>query len=122
MMRVLMVVLLLGVSNVGFAAFVSGHELMSYHLECDKYRGEPGTEAWTRSCGIGQSYIMGVFDTAHSLNERWLFLKRFCKPYDVDRLQLSATVKKYMTDHPEQMDYAAAGIVFDALSQAYPCD
>ena len=122
MMRVLMVVLLLSVSNVGFTSFVSGHELMSYHLECDKYRGEPGTEAWTRSCGIGQSYIMGVFDMAHSLNERWLFQKRFCKPDDVDRLQLSTTVKKYMTDHPEQMDFAASGIIYDALTQAYPCE
>ena len=122
MMRMLLAVVLLGVSNVGFAAFVSGHELLSYSLECEKYRGEPGTEAWTRSCGIGQSYIMGVFDMAHSLNERWLFQKRFCKPYDVDRLQLSATVKKYMADHPEQMDFAAAGIVYDALTQAYPCE
>ena len=94
MMRVLMVVLLLGVSNVSFAAFVSGHELMSYSLECDKYRGEPGTEAWTGSCGIGHSYIMGVFDTAHSLTERWVFEKHFCKPDDVDRFQLLAIVKK----------------------------
>ena len=122
MMRVLMVVLLLSVSNVGFAAFVSGHELMSYHLECNKYRGEPGTEAWIRSCGIKQTYIMGVFDTAYSLNERWLFQKRFCKPYDVDRLQLSATVEKYMTEDPEQMDFAAAGIIYDALTEAYPCE
>ena len=122
MMRVLMVVLLLGVSNVGFAAFVSGHELMSYSLECDKYRGEPGTEAWTRSCGIGHSYIMGVFDTAQSLTERWVFEKHFCKPDDVDRYQLLALVKKYMADHPEQMDFAAAGIIYDALTQAYPCE
>ena len=121
-MRVLMAVLLLGVSNVGFTAFVSGHELLSYSLECDKYEGEPGTDAWVRSCGLGKSYIMGVFDTAHSLNQRWLFKKRFCKPDDVGRLQMVATVRKYMNDHPEQMDFAAAGIVYDALTQAYPCE
>lgn len=122
MMRVLIAVVLLGVSNVGLAAFVSGHELLSYALECDKYREEPGSEAWTRSCGLGRSYVMGVFDTGHSLNERWVFEKHFCKPDDVDRSQVLAIVRKYMVDHPEQMDFAAAGIVFDALTQAYPCE
>ena len=122
MMRVLMAVLLLGVSNVGSAAFVSGHELLSYSLECEKYEGEPGSEAWARSCGIGKSYVMGVFDTAYALNERWVFKKRFCKPDDIDRLQMVTTVRKYMHDHPEQMDFAAAGIVYDALTQAYPCE
>jgi len=122
MMRVIMALLLLGVSNVGFAAFVSGHELMSYSLECDKYTGEPGTDEWTRSCGIGRSYVMGVLDTGEALTERWVFEKRFCKPDHVDRHQLLVLVRKYMADHPEQMDFAAAGIVYDALTQAYPCE
>jgi hypothetical protein len=65
---------------------------------------------------------MGVFDTADSLTERWLFQKHFCKPNDVDREVLITTVRKYMDDHPEQMEFAAAGIVYDALTQAYPCD
>jgi len=122
MMRVLLAVVLLAVSSVSFGAFVSGHELLAYSVECDKQSAEKDSEASIRSCMLGKSYVMGAFDMAHSLNERWLFKKRFCKPYDVDRLQLLTVVKKYMRDHPEQMDFAAAGIVYDALTEAYPCE
>jgi hypothetical protein len=122
MMRILLAVVLLGVSNVSFGAFVSGHELQSFIIECKKYRADPESGDFARSCGLGQSYVMGVFDTADSLTERWLFQKHFCKPNDVDQEVLITTVRKYMDDHPEQMEFAAAGIVYDALTQAYPCD
>ena len=111
-----------GVSSVSFGAFVSGHALLAHSVECDRSRTEQASEASALSCDIGRSYVMGVFDMAHSLTERWLFEKRFCKPDDVDRQQLLFTVRKFMDDHPEQMDFAAAGIVYDALTQAYPCE
>jgi len=122
MMRVLLAVLLLGVSNVSFGAFVSGHELLAYSVECDKYQAEQESEAYIRSCEVGKSYVMGVFDMAHSLTERWLFQKHFCKSGELERHELLGIVRKYMLDHPEQMDFAAAGIVYDALTQAYPCE
>jgi len=122
MMRMLLGVVLLSVSSVSFGAFISGHELLAYSIECEKHFAEKNSEAYIRSCGLGQSYIMGVFDTAHALNARWLFEKRFCKPDGLERHELLAIVRKYMHDHPEQMKFAAAGIVYDALTQAYPCE
>ena len=122
MMRVLLAVVLLGVSSVSFGAFVSGHELLAYSVECDKLSAEQDSEASNQACMLGRSYVMGVFDMAYSLNQRWMFQKHFCKPNDLDRPQLLVVVKKYMQDHPEQMDFAAAGIVYDALTEAYPCE
>jgi hypothetical protein len=122
MMRVLLAVVLLGVSSVSFGAFMSGHELLAYAKECDKYRAGQSSQDYYRSCGSGKSYVAGVFDTVDTLSSRWLIEKHFCKPDDVDRNQLVAIVRKYMDDHPEQMDFAAAGIIFDALTQAYPCE
>jgi hypothetical protein len=122
MMRVLLAVVLLGFSSVSFGAFMSGHELLAHMENCEKYHAGQETKENYRSCGVGKSYVAGVFDTGHSLAERWLFKNHVCKPDGVGRKQAADIVKKYMGDHPEQLDYAAAGIVFDALSQAYPCD
>ena len=122
MLQVLLAVLLLGVASVSFGAFMSGHELQAHMENCDKYRAGQETKQNYRSCGVGKTYVAGVFDTGHSLAERWLFERHICKPDDVGREQAVVIVKKYMGDHPEQLDYAAAGIVFDALTQAYPCN
>ena len=75
-----------------------------------------------RSCLVGRAYVAGVFDNAHSLTERWLFVKHFCEPDGVGNSELVAVVKKYMGEHPEQMKFTAAGIVYDALTGVYPCD
>jgi hypothetical protein len=122
MKRILLAVVLLGFSSVSFGGFMSGYELLAHAGNCEKYQAGQETEEYNRSCGVGRAYVAGVFDTGHSLTERWLFQKHFCKPDDVDRKQLIAVVKKYMGDHPEQMEFTAAGIVYDALTGAYPCD
>ena len=122
MKRMLLAVVLLGLSSVSFAAFMNGHQLQSYMSACDKYRAGEETGDYYRECGIAKSYVGAGFDTAQFLVERWLIEKRFCKPDDVDRNQLVDTVKKYMLDHPEQLKFSAAGIIFDALTQAYPCE
>jgi hypothetical protein len=122
MMRVLLAVVLLGFSSVSFGAFMSGYELLAHAENCEKYQAGQETEEYNRSCGVGRAYVAGVFDNAHSLTERWLFDKHFCKPDDVGKSQLIAVVKKYMGDHPEQMEFTAAGIVYDALVGAFPCD
>jgi len=122
MKRVLLAIVLLGFSSVSFGAFMSGHELLDHMENCVKYKAEQETNEYYRSCGVGNAYVAGVFDTGDSLSERWLFEKHFCKPDDVGRQQLEDIVRKYMIDHPEQMNFAAAGIVFDALVGAYPCE
>jgi hypothetical protein len=122
MMRVLLAVLLLGVSSVSFGAFMSGHELQAYAKECDKYRAGQETEEYNRACQVGRAYVAGVFDLGETLISRWVFEKRVCPPDDVSRNQLVTIVRKYMDDHPEQMDFAAAGLIYDSLVEAYPCE
>jgi hypothetical protein len=122
MMRVLIAVVLLGFSSVSFGGFMSGYELLAHTENCEKSQAGQETEEYNRSCLIGRAYVAGVFDNAHSLTERWLFVKHFCKPDGVGKSELIAVVKKYMGEHPEQMKFTAAGIVYDALTGAYPCD
>jgi hypothetical protein len=124
MMRVLLAVLLLGVSSVSFGAtvFMSGNELQAYAKECDKYRAGEKTQEYFRSCGAGRAYVAGISDLYSVLNSRWLIEQHFCKPDDVSRDQLVATVRKYMDDHPEKLDSSGAGIIFDSLTEAYPCE
>jgi hypothetical protein len=124
MKRVLLAIVLLGLSNVSFGAplYMSGNELLARANDCEKYRaGEKAPEiSW--NCGSARSYTMGISDLYFVLNSRWLIERHFCKPDDVSRDQLAVTVKKYMEDHPEKMDLPAAGIIFDALTEAYPCE
>jgi hypothetical protein len=124
MKRVLLAVVLLGVSSVSLGAeiFMSGNELLAYASECDKYRDGDENKDYYRSCGSGRAYVAGISDMYSFLNSRWLIEQHFCKPDAVDRNELVVTVRKYMAKHPEEMDSSASGIIYDALVEAYPCE
>jgi len=118
----LLAVLLLGVASVSFGQFMSGHELLDYARDCDKYREGEGSPEYYRSCGAGKLYTAGIYDLYVVLKDRWLLQETFCKPDDVDRSELVVTAKTYMENHPEKLDAAAAGVILDAFIEAYPCE
>jgi hypothetical protein len=44
-----------------------------------------------------------------------------CLPAESTRKQLVDVVKRWLDQHPEQRHYSAAGLIAQALSEAFPC-
>ena len=44
-----------------------------------------------------------------------------CEPSGVTGDQLIAIAKKYLTDHPEELQKQAASLIITAVSDAFPC-
>ena len=69
---------------------------------------------------VGQSYILGVIDTKHSLNRVWqLPVKRTITP-GVTKGQIYEAVKQYLEEHPEEKNQTAHFLVNKALGRAFP--
>ncbi len=62
---------------------------------------------------------MGVADMM--AQQEWPYPTKACFPNEVERGQLVAIVKKYLSKHPEQLHDAGLAIVALALAQAFPC-
>jgi len=58
-------------------------------------------------------YVEGVID------EGWSPAP--CIPEGTDRKQIFQVVRKYLKDHPEQLDLRAATIIQKAVNEAWPC-
>ena len=81
-----------------------------------------------RDCGASQNYfsygncsgyLMGVADMM--AQPEWPYPTKACFPDEVGRGQLIAIVKKYIANHPGQLQDPALAVVAAALAQAFPC-
>jgi Rap1a immunity proteins len=64
-----------------------------------------------RSVALG--YITGVHDTASRIV--------ICNPGQVSVTQLADIVRKYLAEHPGQLDNVASDLVIKALASAFSC-
>lgn len=68
------------------------------------------------------AYIAGVLDMARDVDATRAESGRlFCKPLDVSDNELTAKVKQYLKDYPEQLSYSASSIVLEMMIHNYPC-
>jgi len=88
------------------AAFLTGNELQSF---CD------ANDARVAAC---VAYVAAIFEVIHSnpINGR-----SACLPPGVLVGQAVGVVKRWLDQHPEQRQLGAAGLVAQALSEAFPC-
>ena len=65
---------------------------------------------------------MGIHDYQEAL-VGWSDLDKpyFCVPTDASDGQLVKVVTKYLNEHPEELHTDAAGLVANALQDAFPC-
>jgi hypothetical protein len=115
-MRTLMASLLLflgcvgsGVAADSYESTESGNSLLA------KCVGPPESEL------VCAGYTTGVVDMIKLLEATNAVAKRHCFPPGVTRLQIHDVVVHYLQDHPERRHDGAAGLVGDALQEAWPC-
>jgi hypothetical protein len=65
-------------------------------------------------------YIGGTLDMARGVDKA-LKLQMACQPKGVTGDQLIAMVIKYLADHPEQLHYDAASLIWEMYTKAFPC-
>jgi hypothetical protein len=70
---------------------------------------------------ICAGYTAGIYDMINLLETTNALAKLHCFPSGVTRLQIHDVVVHYLQDHPERRHAGAAGLVRDALQEAWPC-
>jgi hypothetical protein len=71
------------------------------------------------SQGICYGYAMGIAD--YYLSSQVPEHLRICISSEVTRKQIADVTIAYLKSHPEKRHYIAAGIVWEALHNAFPC-
>jgi len=69
---------------------------------------------------VGQSYILGVIDTTHSLNRVWHLPVQWTIPPKATKRQIFEAVEQYLAKHPEERNKTAYLLVNKALGRAFP--
>ena len=67
------------------------------------------------------AYVVGVSDTVNFLQSVGYLSKVYCQSMNVTQGQLAAVFSKYLQDNPAKRHMAAANLVFEALTDAFPC-
>lgn len=91
----------------GPQAFYAGNELYSF---CEVQDNE-------RCMG----YILGTVDTALAVETAFNQPPPFCFGEGVRASQVRDVVVIYLRDHPANRHLGAAGLIFSAVKQAFPC-
>jgi hypothetical protein len=89
-------------------SYVGGDDLWDW---CGK---SATTQAPERCVG----YILGVVDLMSTDD---IFTSRFCLPTHTTSGQITDTVRRYLRDNPDTLQYSAASDVAVAIFKAYPC-
>ncbi len=85
------------------ADFITGNSLNNYIKDTESDFNK----------GLFSGYVIGVVDTGDGI--------LFCVPSGASAGQLSAVVKKYLQQNPEQWNKGASEQVINSLAKAYPC-
>lgn len=100
MRRAVLILALLGGS--AHAEFMTGNDLLQ-EINGDTYAAR----------GAGLGYVIGVFDTLHSITH--------CPPKDVTSGQVRDMVRNYLTNVPGERHLSADVLVARVLKAAWPC-
>jgi hypothetical protein len=72
------------------------------------------------AAGVCAGYVVGVADAM--IRPEWPYSNaKACFANGMETGQLIGATKKYLTDHPEQLHFAAFELVAVALAAAFPC-
>ena len=106
MRAIILSLLLLGGTTQSYAQFYDGNSL---YQVCDQ-RGN------NYSSGVCGGYVIGTIDT-------YLLTKSYplCLPTNATAGQLTDVVIRYLETRPDQRHYAAASVVWTALTESFPC-
>ena len=118
-MRVLVALLVVSLLSSTYceATFVTASHLLD---KCNSFSaGDEYNNPEERICN---GYIMGVHDSARSLEQIFEAAPLYCEPPRVTSDQLVLVVKRYLRANPELLHYSASSTVLDALVRAFPCD
>ncbi len=83
------------------ATAITGKQLLSFAKNNDFY---------------SRGYFMGY---VQAVAEQYLFL---CIPSGVTNGQLAAVVKKYLSEHPEELHLQGNALIERAFKKAWPCE
>jgi len=120
-MRVLILLISLSLSLPIYAdSYLNGNGLQTNCREYSKFKD--GRNFDTMKYGSCTAYITAVSDSHDVFVEWGKMSPMFCSPNEVTNGQLAAVVVKYLEANPEELHYAAADIVTNALAQAFPCN
>ena len=98
--------------NADAAEFMTGKSLL--HVCEDSSPNGP-------SAGICIGYVSGASDQLDGMKGTVLPQLNYCLDKTVTTSQLRSLVVKYLRNHPESLDQAASYLIYDALTDAYPC-
>ena len=94
----------------------------------DKYESiESGNTLLTKCVGPAETelvcagYTSAIYDMINLLETTNVTAKLHCFPSGVTRLQIRDVIVRYLQNHPEQRHRGAAGLIRDALQEAWPC-
>jgi Rap1a immunity proteins len=88
---------------------------------CVTYVGQhPADRGEALKAGVCMGFIDGWLQLATMIKSQ-LSEELFCPPKGVTNRQVIDIAVKYMNDHPEKLHQPAAQILYDAVSDAFPC-
>ena len=68
------------------------------------------------------NYLTGITDAHQALyDQEELATKLYCASNRVDQQQLRKVFIKFANDNPQDLHFAAGGIVMNAFIEAFPC-
>jgi hypothetical protein len=100
---------------------VSAEEAVLYNSYMEGNALHQRCQASTPSSrSICAGYMLGIADAMFIVGNA-IEGRRMCVPEAVDGLQIIDVGKAFLTVHPEKRHQAAATLVAEALSEAFPC-
>jgi len=121
MKYLLMIVLLFSFSQARAEqrqSFYSGNELLEM---CEAYL-DGGTSTNIAKGNTCFGYVTGISDT-HTLFVSWeLMEQQWCKPENMQGVQLVRIATKYLQENPQALYLTADSLVATALILAFPCE
>ncbi len=99
--------------------YTSGNKLKP---ACAAYiAGIPPDRSEALKAGVCIGFIDGWLQLAMMLKPPLVNEELFCPPKGVTNKQVIDIAVKYMNDHPEKLHQSASQILYDAVSDAFPC-
>src|SRR4051794_38598655 len=113
-MRVLVAVLLVGVSSVCRAQYHTGNSILPFLDKAVKAINErPQATQGTYEMGVAHGYVQGIADA--------LLIGQSCVEAGVTLNQIVEISANYIRKHPERRHLAAKQLIVEAVSEAFPC-
>ena len=98
-------------SSPALANYLTGKDLYG---DCSKPQG-------SFSQGFCSGYISGVVDAIEHYQVGKGAEKSVCVPKEASIGQVKEVVVRYLTQHPDERNYTASSLVWDAVRNAFPC-